>query len=162
MTLVKGEQLLVHMRFKGGATETIRLERPKASWELRQTDVEVVRIIDELLGECTDAEVAERLNTRGLRSGWGKAFSRSIVKRMRHSYGLKSYYDRLRERGMLTPEELARRLGVSRCTVVTWRRWGLLKAQRCTDNGRYLYEIPGDDLPAKFAHKRRYRGELTS
>jgi hypothetical protein len=61
------------------------------------------------------------------------------------------------EAGLLTPTDLAARYGVRLSTVHMWRRRGLLRAHPVTDKGEYLYEIPPEDLPAKFAHKDRYQ-----
>ena len=42
-------------------------------------------------------------------------------------------------------------------TVHLWRRRGLLRAHPINDRGDYLYEIPPEDLPAKYAHKSEYQ-----
>ncbi len=89
------------------------------------------------------AQVACRLNAMGMRSGSGKAFTRRIVLKIRLHYSLKSRYDRLRERGMLTLEEMAQRLTVAPCTLKTWQRAGLLPAHRFGGREEYLYEPPG-------------------
>jgi hypothetical protein len=47
-------------------------------------------------------------------------------------------------------------------TVHFWRRRGLLRAHPTDDRGNYLYEIPPEDLPAKYAHKREYQPEPVS
>jgi hypothetical protein len=41
VTLVKGKELTVHVRFQGGATRTPTLPRPAPAWALRQTSAEV-------------------------------------------------------------------------------------------------------------------------
>jgi len=43
-----------------------------------------------------------------------------------------------------------------------WRRRGLLRAHPIDDRGNYLYEIPPEDLPGKYAHKREYQAETVS
>jgi hypothetical protein len=60
--------------------------------------------------------------------------------RIQERYGLKSRYDRLREAGYLTDEEMAKLLGVSPKTVAERRKRGLLKAARVNDRPKYLYE----------------------
>ena len=73
------------------------------------------------------------LNKRGLRTGEGKPFHRRIVARSRRAYGLKSRYDRLREAGMYTIEEMATLLGTCTDTVKQWGRHGLLLRRAYSD-----------------------------
>ena len=63
VTLLKGNHLTAHVRFRGGATRTLTLPLPLTAW---QTDSAVVQEIDRLLAEHTDGEVAGLLNARGL------------------------------------------------------------------------------------------------
>jgi hypothetical protein len=75
VTLLKAEEVIAHLRFRGGATQTIRLPRPKPAHLLRRTDPEVIAEIDRLLEEHPDAEIASILNMRGLRPGHAKTMS---------------------------------------------------------------------------------------
>ncbi|WP_095090370.1 hypothetical protein [Mesorhizobium sophorae] len=63
-------------------------------------------------------------------------------------YGLRSRYDRLRERGMLTKAEACAKLGITECTLVRWAKYDIVK--RHAYNGYIgLYELPGPHVPAK-------------
>ena len=65
-----------------------------------------------------------------------------------HQYKLRSRYDRLRERGMLTKQEAAARLDIHEHTVTRWAKHGLITSHAY--NGHYcLYELPVSDLPKK-------------
>jgi DNA invertase Pin-like site-specific DNA recombinase len=153
VTLAKAEDIVAQVRFRGGATHTLRLPLPKPAWLQRQTSAEVVKAIDTLLDDCTDGETAERLNRQGLRSGEGGRFHRLTVARVRSAYALPSRYVRLRARGLLTQAEIAERLDVAPATVKNWRRAGLLAAHRYDDKGQCLFEPPGPDAPKKFQHQ---------
>ncbi|WP_249441663.1 helix-turn-helix domain-containing protein, partial [Acinetobacter baumannii] len=76
------------------------------------------------------------------------------IGRLRHSYHLIDRQTRLLAQGLLTPQDVAARYNVVVSTVHLWRRRGLLRAHPVNDRGDFLYEIPPEDLPAKFAHKR--------
>lgn len=76
-----------------------------------------------------------------------------MVRNIRETYGLKPRYKRLRERGLLTQRELARKLHVKPLTIRVWRRAGLLRAHAYSDRNDYLYEAPGTDAPAKYKWK---------
>jgi hypothetical protein len=78
-------------------------------------------------------------------------------------YRLVDRRTRLLGQGLLTPQDVATRYGVVLSTVHLWRRRGLLRAHPVNDRGDYLYEIPPEDVPAKYAHKSEYQAEtLTS
>src|SRR5437867_4415448 len=105
VTLVKQRDITLHVRFKGGATQTLTLPSPLPAWKLRMIPAEVVAEIDRLLDHYTVVQIAVMLNQRGLRTGEGKPFHRRVVARSRRAYGLKPRYDRLREAGLYTIED---------------------------------------------------------
>jgi len=157
VTLLKGADLTAQVRFKGGATHTLRIPLPKPAWMLRQTPPTVVTAINALLDKHTDGETAEALNRQGLTSGEGKRFHRAMVARLRTVYALPSRYARLRARGLLTLAEIAASLQVVPDTVKIWRRAGLLAAHRYNDKGQCLFEPPGPGAPRKFRHQDKIR-----
>jgi hypothetical protein len=161
VTLIRSEDIIVHVRFKGGATKTLTLPRPLTSWELKTTPAAVVAEIDRLIDHHTDKQIVEILNERGVLSGEGKPFSSRIIARIRRGYQLKPRYDRLREKGLLTIDEISARLNVPRLRVRIWRSHGLLKAYPANDKDVWLYEDPGPDPPrraqgVRFSKRRRF------
>ncbi len=145
----------VHVRFKGGRTQTITTLNPKSSAQQVKTQPRVVELVDKLLDEYTYAEVAARLNEQGILPGGavrpGHANARFTAKHVAyigHRYGLRPRYDRLRDRGMLTKAEAAARLNIHEHTLVRWAQHGLI-ARHAYDAHAYLYEVPGPDVPAK-------------
>lgn len=158
-TLIKipGEGLTkIHVRFKGGKTETLTARNPKSSAQQIQTRPEVLDLVDQLLDHHIYSEIAAILNERGFRPG-GSArpgrgenrFTAKHVAYVMHTYGLRSRYDRLRQRGMLNKREMADRLGVHEQTVDRWAKYGLIQAHFYNDHGWQLYEPPGPNTPAK-------------
>ena len=161
VTLTRNHEITLQIRFKGGATKTLRLPLPLNAWQQRVTPPQVVAEIDRLLAQHTDWEIATRLNERGRLSGEGRPFKPSMVARIRRNYALKSCYTRLREAGLLTLPEMAKLLGISTGWVKVWRDHGLLKARAYNEKNECLYEHPGDDPPrkrqgAKLAPRRRF------
>jgi len=96
-----------------------------------------------LLAEHTDAQVADILNRRGLRTGAGDSFDPITVQWVRSSARLESLEERLRAAGWLTPTQIAQRLGVHRSTVADWRDKGRI----CNDRGEWLYSPPRQLVP---------------
>jgi DNA invertase Pin-like site-specific DNA recombinase len=149
VTLVRGDQITVHIRFNGGATKTLELPRPLTAWELRTTPAEIVAEIDRLTEHHTDKKIVQILNERGALSGCGQRFNSRIIARLRREYNLKPRYDRLREKGLLTLEEMSQRLEINPKCVITWRNHGLLRGYPVNDRDDWLYEDPGVNPPRK-------------
>lgn len=163
VTLLKEDVVVAEVRFNGGATHTLKLPLPQPAWMLYQTSSEVLAAIDAFAENHTDDEIAALLNERALLSGKGQPFDTRIVARLRKDHQIASLYRRLRNRGMLTREEIAERLDVQCETIKRWRRAGLLVAHRCDKNGRtYLFEPPGPDAPKKFQHQDKTRRRLAA
>jgi DNA invertase Pin-like site-specific DNA recombinase len=157
VTLTKGDTVHVDIRFVGGATRSLDLPLPKSCVVLRTTDAAVVQEIDRLIDTYTDKEIADLLNERGVRTVVTTPWTAARIGRLRHIYQLTDRRTRLLAQGLLTPEDVATHYGVVISTVHLWRRRGLLRAHPVNDRGDFLYEIPPQDLPAKFAHKLVYQ-----
>jgi Recombinase zinc beta ribbon domain len=72
VTLVQDEVITAQVRFRGGSTQTITVPISHG----RCSAPELIALIDQLLEDHTDAEVAEQLNQRGWRTGRREALSR--------------------------------------------------------------------------------------
>jgi hypothetical protein len=102
VTLVKGDRISMHVRFKGGATKTLAVVPSPSAPECRKTKSAVIQEIDRLLDDYTEEEIAPILNANGFRSGTGQPFKRSLVFRLRKTYKLVDRFTRLRNADMLT------------------------------------------------------------
>lgn len=146
VTIVKMETAIrIHVRFRGGKTESFEVAPPMKSWQKRLTPPSVVVEIDRLLNDHTKLEIAEILNEQGYRSGEGLAFNRGIIRNICVKHRLASREERLQKAGMLSRRELADRLGTSPSTVWRWHVAGLLRAHRCNDTNEVLFEPPTPD-----------------
>ncbi|MBW6487315.1 MAG: recombinase family protein [Syntrophobacterales bacterium] len=153
-TLTRSENITVQIRFKGGTTATLETAVPRPACKTWQTANEVIARMDQLLDEHTYEQIASMLNEEGLFSGKGKQFNGTIVGNICRGYGLKNRWHRLRERGLLTVEEMAETLNVSTATVNAWHRHGILKAHVYNDKRQCLFEPPGDDRPIKWQGRK--------
>ncbi|NSY41630.1 recombinase family protein [Leisingera sp. ANG59] len=145
----------VHVRFKGGKLQTLTIPSPKSAAQQIKTQPGIIQLVDRLLDDHIYSEIAELLNQQGYRPGEAARrgrhdarFTALRVAYLVHQYNLRSRYDRLRERGMLTKQEAAERLGIHEQTVARWAKFGLIASHAY--NGHYcLYELPASDLPQK-------------
>lgn len=145
----------IHVRFKGGKTETLTTLNPKSSAQQVKTPLKIVELVDKLLDDHIYSEIAELLNEQGLHPGgstrpgrYHARFTALRVAYIMHTYGLRSRYDRLRDRGMLTTEEAAADLGVHVATLLSWAKHGIV-TRHAYNSHAYLYEIPGPNPPVK-------------
>jgi hypothetical protein len=145
----------IHVRFQGGKTETLTSLNPKSSAQQVKTQPKIVEFVDQCLDDHVYSEIADLLNERGFRPGGsarpGRKDDRFTAKRvayLAHSYGLRSRYDRLRDRGMLTKKEMADRLGIHEFTLVQWAKHGIVTGHAYNGHA-WLYEDPGPNPPTK-------------
>ena len=145
----------IHVRFKGGKTETLTAQNPQSSAQQVKTQPMVIELVDKLLDDHIYAEIADILNQKDMRPGGsarqGQAnaqFTSLRVAYLVHHYGLRPRYDRLRERGMLTTEEVTTRLGICGSTLKRWVEHGLV-TRHAYSGQAYLYEEPGPNPPIK-------------
>jgi hypothetical protein len=117
VTLLKQQEVTIAVRFRGGATTTLKVPRPLTAPQLRSTRPEVREQMDALLDEYSDAQVANMLNERGMRTGAGAPFDSVGIRWLRFATKTKSLKERLLEAGWITGQEMQARLGVSRTTL---------------------------------------------
>jgi len=83
VTLVKKVKIQIHIRWKGGATTSLERPLPLSTPDLVRTPPEIVELIRVLATEKTDAQIAQSLNARCLRTGRKHPFTRLIVRHIR-------------------------------------------------------------------------------
>lgn len=143
VTLLRAEQeLRVQIRFRGGANQTLKLPLPLTAWQARTTHPDVLALIDELLDDHPDHEVAQLLNKQGLCSGAEQSFTVNAIQWVRYNHGLKSHKQRLHEKGYLTTAEICSHLGVGKTRVRTWHRQGYLDGRVCNARSEWMYRMP--------------------
>ncbi|RZB31442.1 MAG: hypothetical protein AEth_00680 [Candidatus Argoarchaeum ethanivorans] len=145
VTLIKNDQIIANVRFKGGAQKNLTIPLPPKGWQHALTEPKVVELVDELLNNYKYAEIATILNKGGHKSGSGLPFDRKLVGAIRRNYDLKTRYARLRKSGNLTINEITKLLGVDKRKIWELRDKGALKAYQYNDRNECLYEHPGID-----------------
>jgi DNA invertase Pin-like site-specific DNA recombinase len=152
VTLARTDQIHLHVRFRGGQTTSLAIPVPPTGWKARQTDPDTFALLDRLLDDHTDAEVADQLNAAGHRSGTGQPFTRLIVLHLRRTHQLPSHAQRLRALGLLTIGEITEQLHVHRSTIKDWHHAGLLHSHKANDKNERLYQPPTPGDPRLVKH----------
>jgi DNA invertase Pin-like site-specific DNA recombinase len=155
VTLIRTtESVTAQVRFRGGTSTTLTLPPVLRACERYHTDPQVVTLIDQLLDQHPDHEVAAILNAQGLVSGTGRPFQRRIVEQIRIHCHVRSRRSRLREHGMLTHHEVMRALGINGTTFKARLADGLIRAHRYAEKC-CLYELPTRPGPAASSRPSR-------
>jgi hypothetical protein len=102
-------------------------------YSAQATSKDALAALSELLAEKrSDPEIADELNRRGLRTGYGKSWDVAAVRRHRYSRGWQSETEQhtpdQREDGMYSVYGIALRLNVTPQQVRNWVKQGHLKA----------------------------------
>lgn len=79
VTLIKAETITVHVRLSGGATRTLKLERPRPIAQIRKNKPDLRAEVDRLLDQHCNREVAEILNANGWRTWEDKPFDHKKI-----------------------------------------------------------------------------------
>ena len=154
VTLLRDDVIRVSIRWRGGATRQIECPLPLGAPDVRRTPAAVVEQVRALATEQTDAQIAETLNGRWLRTGTGLPFRRLRVRMLREAYDIDSYAEQLTAAGWLTAPQMAELLDVHPTTAKRFARQGVLRAVRADDRGTLLFEPPTGPLPVAHSGKR--------
>ncbi len=165
VTLNRSDQIYLHVRFRGGQSQTLTLPLPTPVGELRKTPAELITKINQLLDDHTEGETADILNQQHQLSFDGKPFTGYIVKCLTKHHRLDSHQQRLHAGGKLTLTEITQQLGVHHHTIKAWRRAGLLTSHKANDRNEQLYDPPepGDPRLVKcLGHRLQNREPVQS
>ncbi|MDQ1413556.1 MAG: hypothetical protein QOE07_2144 [Acidimicrobiaceae bacterium] len=162
VTLNKTDVINIHVRFRGGRTTSLTVAIPPTGWQKHLTAPDTLALVDTLLDDHTDAEVADILNQAGHRSGSGAEFNPRTIEALRYDHGMASHKSRLRQTGMLTIREIATQLGVHTQTIHRWHADGHLIGQKANDKNEHLYQPPTGLDPELLKEQRRRRSNQPS
>jgi len=122
------KQVVLHLRWQGGACEDIPIRLPPRSCDQRRYPKGVVDEVRRLAATLRDADIATALNEQGQRSAMGKLFTESMIKWIRYRHRIPGA--RLKHPGELTVKQAAEKLGVSPNVVYYWVERRVIHARR--------------------------------
>lgn len=141
VTLVSAERIAIHVRFRGGQAQSLTIDRPLPIAILRKTHPVIVQKLDQLLVTCSDREAAAELNAVGYRNWRKEPFTARKVRQLRRNYKLPSRFERLRARGLLSAQEMARKLDLPLHTIYQLARTGVLHREHYGNTDRCLFQL---------------------
>jgi DNA invertase Pin-like site-specific DNA recombinase len=141
------KQLLVHIRWQGGACSDICVHLPGNRADCVRYPTAVVDHVRQLAQGLSDREIADHLNHEGHISALGKPFTGSMIQWIRYRYEIpKAKLVRPEE---LTVQQVAERFRVNPNVVYYWIDRGVIQARRLNEGSPYwitLNEIDDQKL----------------
>ncbi len=128
-------ELQVGIRWRSGAAEQHTAQRPPKPADAKRTPSQVIELIKRLAAEHTNTQIAEQLNTAGMRTSTGLPFDEKAVRWLRWRYRIGPSQPR---DGEVTVSQLAEQFGISDGTVYAWLSTGKLAARRGPANRLYI------------------------
>jgi excisionase family DNA binding protein len=147
---VFGDKIALVIHWQGGDHTRLEVAKNKAGQTRWTTDIDIVKLIQVLARQMTDAAIAAALNRTRKFTGHGNGWTRAAVCSLRHQRGIAVYRDGERkDRGEMTLDEAAHALNVSRSTV-----------QRMIDDGVLAADHPCPGAPRLVQAKDVERADI--
>ena len=140
--LLEPKQVMLHLRWQGGACEDIPLSLPLGINDRLRYPKEFVDKIKNLALTHTDDQIIEKLNQEGVLSAKGTPFNDSKIKWIRFKHGIPNAD--LKQPDEITVKEATEKFGVSIWVVYYWIERGIVQARRINRGSRYLIKINVD------------------
>src|SRR5436309_844486 len=139
----RGDVISIAIRWQTEALTQLTIPRLKRSWEIRQTDPDVIAQIREWASTQTDASIAQLLNEAGYSPGGGGLFTAKKVQSLRYSYqiamgcpqGPAACPTGQRGDGRYSARAAAQLLNVNISTIADWCQAGQLEYIQTVPHG---------------------------
>ena len=144
VTLAKrGDLVVIDIRWQTEARTSLSIPRLKKSWELRQTQPEIMARIREWAPTHSDASIASLLNAAGYSAGGGGVFTAKKVQSLRYDYQIEAGCPQgpaacptgQRGDGRYSARTAAALLNVNISTIAKWCEAGRLDSVQTAPHG---------------------------
>ena len=126
--LANQKQLLVHIRWQGGACSDVTVQLPLNKADRVRYPSAIVDRIRELAGSLSDGEIADQLNREGRLSAKGQPYTVKIIQWIRCRYRIPPAA--LKRPEELTVQQVATRFGTSDQVVYYWIEHSVIRSRR--------------------------------
>ena len=137
------KQLLVHIRWQGGATTNLTVQLPLSIADRLRYPAALVDRVRELAHGLPDAEIANRLNREGHASAKGKPYTTQIVRWIRWRHQIPPAA--LKKSEESTVQQVAKHFEVSPGVVYYWIDRSLIQARRLNSGMPYWITLNASD-----------------
>jgi DNA invertase Pin-like site-specific DNA recombinase len=134
------KQLLLHLRWQGGACEDISVSLPPSIADRLRYPQALVDQVRHMARTSANDQIAAQLNREGQRSAKGQPFTSSMISWIRYRHRIPPPAKHPDE---LTVAQLAQKLGISRSVVYYWIERDILPARRLRHGAPYWITLDG-------------------
>ena len=129
------KQALLHIRWQGGACETLQANLPSNYSEVLRYSENIIEKVRNMVQEqLTDADIAAAFNAEKRISSTGKPFTIPMIKWIRYKHNICQ-----RPTDKMTVKGIAEKLHISTNVVYYWIERGYIEGQRVNRGSRYLF-----------------------
>ncbi|HZM09046.1 MAG TPA: recombinase family protein [Candidatus Limnocylindrales bacterium] len=141
--LAEPKQLLVHIRWQGGACTDLSLQLPPNIADRLRYPAAVIERVRELAQGLRDAQIAPQLNREGHSSATGKPYTAKIIHWIRWRYQIPPAM--LKKPEELTVQQVAQRFAVSLSVVYYWIEHRVIPARQLSSGMQYWITLSEND-----------------
>jgi len=134
------KQVVLHLRWQGGACEDISIEIPPNRSEQIRYGNETINKVRTLAKGLTDGQIASLFNQQGIKSAKGGPFTVSIIRWIRYKHRIPGPNKNPEE---LTVKEIAKKFAVNPNVVYYWINRNVITARRLNQKSPYWITMGG-------------------
>ena len=123
----KENKAILHIRWQGGALETLEVLTPPPSYERWKHSDEIISKVRELALTLTDREIVEKFNNEGLKSNKGNSFTLHSIVWIRFKHKISACLPRP---GEFSIQQVAEKFNVSHYVVRYWIERNIVSSRR--------------------------------
>jgi len=137
------KQLLVHIRWLGGASTDLAVQLPPNIADRMRYPAAVVDRVRDLAHSLIDAEIADQFNREGHASATGKPYTAKMIQWIRKCHHIPPAV--LKKPEELTVQQVAKQFGASNSVVYYWIEHSLIQARRLNAGLPYWITLNAPD-----------------
>jgi hypothetical protein len=137
------KQLLVHIRWLGGASTDLAVQLPPNIADRMRYPAAVVDRVRDLAHSSIDAEIADQFNREGHASATGKPYTAKMIQWIRKCHHIPPAV--LKKPEELTVQQVAKQFGASNSVVYYWIEHSLIQARRLNAGLPYWITLNAPD-----------------
>ena len=126
--LIHARKSILHIRWQGGATESIEVELPKKTHEKWRHSPELIEKVQKLALTMTDQQIVEQFKQLGLKTNKGNSFTIKSIQWIRFKHKIPA--PQRQKEGEISVKEAAEKFNVSYYVIYDWIKRGMISKRR--------------------------------
>jgi DNA invertase Pin-like site-specific DNA recombinase len=137
--LPEPKQIVVHLRWQGGACEDIPICVPPNYCDQLRYPNQIIKKVKNLATMLTDQQIASVFNQEAIKSAKGKPFTFSMIQWIRYKYGIPG--PNLKRPEEFSVKQIAKKFAISPYVVYYWIERNVIEARRLNRGSPYWIKM---------------------